>query len=101
MPGDCLDLQEISMGFLRKSLVAIALLATLCTARAAGTLASNADFKLLAWLGFSQATDGSHPEGGTFNAYAWSMAWFKGKLHVGTANTNNDGTFEGLQDRAG
>jgi hypothetical protein len=58
------------------------------SASAAGLLDGNEDFKRLAWLGFEQAIDGAHPQGTRKNDYAWSMAWFKGKLYVGT------GTFE-------
>jgi len=76
----------------RLSLFAASLLvaAQLCaaSASAAGLLDGNEDFKRLAWLGFEQAVDGAHPQGTHKNDYAWSMAWFKGKLYVGT------GTFE-------
>ena len=65
-------------------------------AHAAPTLTSNADFKLLASLGFKEAIDGAHPEGSTLNIYSWSMAWFKGKLYVGTLRNDNDGTLGSL-----
>src|SRR3982751_3846871 len=83
----------------RNMLCAIAtcsMLALTSAAHAAPTLTSNADFKLLAWLGFKQAVDGAHPEGSTLNIYAWSMAWFKGKLYVGTLRNDNDGTLGSL-----
>src|SRR5689334_16979357 len=57
----------------------LALFAIGASAQSGPTLTSDADFKLLAWLGFKQAVDGAHPEGSTLNLYSWSMAWFKGK----------------------
>lgn len=70
-------------------------------ARAAGLLDGDEDFKLLAKLGFEQAVDGLHPEGSQLNQYAWSMAWFKGKLYVGTARFQNDGSVASLQTMFG
>lgn len=64
--------------------------------QAAGQLDGNEDFKLLAALGFEEAVDGAHPEGNQLNSYAWSMAWFKGKLYVGTGRFETDGTFSSL-----
>jgi len=61
-----------------------------------GLLASDANFKLLASAGFTQAIDGAHPEGSTLNIYSWSMAWYKGKLYVGTLRNQNDGTLASL-----
>ena len=75
---------------------ALALAVTAGAAHATGTLTSNADFKLLAWLGFQQAVDGARPEGSPLNVYAWSMTWFKGKLYVGTLRSDNDGTLGSL-----
>ncbi|MCC7325333.1 MAG: hypothetical protein IT521_00825 [Burkholderiales bacterium] len=59
-------------------------------ARAADLLTGNQDFKLLASQGFQQAVDGAHPEGSEDNDYAWSMAWFRGKLLVGTGRFQVD-----------
>ena len=70
-------------------------------ARAAGLLNDNADFKLLATLGFTQAIDGAHPEGNEFNQYAWSMKWFRGKLYVGTGRFDTDGTVANLLTMTG
>lgn len=60
------------------------------TALAVPLLDSNDDFKLLARLGFEQAIDGAHAEGTDENDYAWSMAWFRGKLYVGTGQFQRD-----------
>jgi len=59
-------------------------------AAAADVLDGNEDFKLLSELGFEQAVDGSHPQGTRTNDYMWSMAWFKGKLYVGTGRFEID-----------
>ena len=80
--------------------VAIAVAAA-APARAAGLLNDNADFKLLATLGFTQAIDGAHPEGNEFNQYAWSMTWFRGKLYVGTGRFDTDGTVANLLTMTG
>ena len=77
------------------------LLAAAWPARAAGILNDNADFKLLATLGFSQAIDGAHPEGTELNQYAWSMTWFRGKLYVGTGRFETDGTPASLATMTG
>ncbi|MFO1323276.1 MAG: hypothetical protein U1F15_04345 [Burkholderiales bacterium] len=53
-------------------------------AHAVDLLNGDEDFKVLATLGFEQAVDGAHAQGSYKNDYAWSMAWFKGKLYVGT-----------------
>ncbi|MFO1316806.1 MAG: hypothetical protein U1F58_14505 [Burkholderiales bacterium] len=53
-------------------------------------LDGNDDFKLMAWQGFEQAIDGAHAQGTVANDYAWSMAWFKGKLYVGTGQFSRD-----------
>lgn len=58
--------------------------------QATGFLTDNQDFKLLASLGFEQAVDGPHPDGTDTNIFAWSMAWFQGKLLVGTARITVD-----------
>ncbi|MEO8751326.1 MAG: hypothetical protein ABI624_01480 [Casimicrobiaceae bacterium] len=75
------------------SLAAVMLVAAQLVAGAAfaaGLLDGNEDFKRLATAGFEQAVDGLHPEGSQFNDYAWSMAWFKGKLYVGTGSLTVD-----------
>lgn len=68
-------------------LIGMSLLALLATSRPAGAEVgvpdSNADFALLASQGFAQAVDGPHPEGSRRNIYAWSAAWFGGRLFVG------------------
>jgi hypothetical protein len=76
--------------------LAVAVMAFAGNAHAVGMLASDADFKLLSWLGFEQAVDGAHAEGSTLNIYAWSMSWFKGRLYVGTLRNDNDGTLGSL-----
>ena len=82
--------------------LAIALaVAAAAPVRAAGLLNDNADFKLLATLGFTQAIDGAHPEGNEFNQYAWSMTWFRGKLYVGTGRFDTDGTVANLLTMTG
>jgi hypothetical protein len=63
-------------------------------AHAERLLGSDADFKLLASLGFEQAVDGAHADGTRTNDYAWSMAWFKGKLYVGTGRFEVDPAIE-------
>lgn len=68
-------------------------------AHAQGLLDGNEDFKLLAELGFEQAVDGAHAQGTRTNDYAWSMAWFKGKLYVGTGRFEIDASTG--QPRAG
>jgi len=68
---------------------------------ALGLLSSDADFTLLASLGFRQAVDGAHPEGSALNDYAWSMQWFKGKLYVGTGRFENDGTYATIATMTG
>ncbi len=60
------------------------------SAHAVDLLDGNADFKLLAELGFEQAVDGPHAQGTRTNDYMWSMAWFKGKLYVGTGRFEID-----------
>lgn len=70
--------------------LAIGWLATTGSAAAVDLLDGNEDFKLMASAGFSQALDGAHPEGTPSNDYAWSMAWFKGKLYVGTGQFESD-----------
>ena len=60
------------------------------SAAAAPLLDGNEDFRLLASLGFEQAVDGAHPQGTVLNDYAWSMAWFRGKLFVGTGQFSQD-----------
>ncbi len=88
--------QEIWFSVLRGGLgiAALVMFAALMipagAASGSGLLSSNADFKLLASLGFEQAVDGAHPQGTRKNDYAWSMAWFKGKLYVGTATFEID-----------
>lgn len=69
---------------------AMALFAALPRMAHAQLLDGNEDFKLLAELGFEQAVDGAHPQGARTNDYAWSMAWFKGKLYVGTGRFEID-----------
>lgn len=64
---------------------------TAAPVQAVDLLDGDEDFKLLASLGFEQAVDGAHPEGTRDNDYAWSMAWFKGKLYVGTGNLGVSG----------
>ncbi|MFO1314450.1 MAG: hypothetical protein U1F58_02510 [Burkholderiales bacterium] len=76
-------------------------LAAAAPVRAAGMLSGDADFKLLATLGFEQAIDGAHPEGSQLNEYAWSMTWFKGKLYVGTGRFETDGTAASLATMTG
>ncbi|MCC7040975.1 MAG: hypothetical protein IT516_11770, partial [Burkholderiales bacterium] len=56
----------------------------------ADLLDGNEDFKLLAQLGLEQAVDGPHAQGARTNDYMWSMAWFKGKLYVGTGRFEID-----------
>ena len=68
----------------RAALCLMAALALASPARAVPMLDGNEDFKLLASRGFEVAVDGAHSEGSVQNDYAWSMAWFKGKLYVGT-----------------
>ena len=75
----------------RAALCAVAALATLHPAVAAPPLEGSDDFTLLASLGFAQAVDGAHPEGSPSNSYAWSMAWFRGQLYVGTGRFESDG----------
>ena len=65
-------------------------LVTYGTAHAVDLLNGNEDFKLLASLGFEQAVDGAHPEGSRYNDYAWSMAWFRNRLYVGTGRFQID-----------
>lgn len=69
---------------IRLAVVCAAALLGAVPVSAAPLLDGNEDFKLLAWLGFEQAVDGAHPQGTVANDYAWSMAWFRGKLYVGT-----------------
>jgi hypothetical protein len=64
-------------------------------------LDGNEDFKLMASLGFAQAVDGPHAQGSGLNEYAWSMAWFKGKLYVGTGRFETDGTPSSLATMTG
>lgn len=71
--------------------VSIAFLALLSTpVLAVDVLNGDEDFSLLASLGFQQAVDGAHPDGTGKNDYAWSMAWFNGKLYVGTGQFEVD-----------
>lgn len=83
------------------ALCLVLVLAVAAPARAAGILNDNADFKLLASLGFTQAIDGAHPEGTELNQYAWAMTWFKGKLYVGTGRFETDGTPASLATMTG
>ena len=96
---------RIELVYYRLRLSALALLAALTfgagSALAAPVLDGNEDFKLLASLGFQQAIDGAHPEGSILNEYAWSMAWFKGKLYVGTGRFETDGTVSTLATMTG
>ena len=73
------------------ALCAVAALLPAHPAFAAPLLDGNDDFTLLATLGFAQAVDGAHAEGSPSNSYAWSMAWFRGKLYVGTGRFESDG----------
>jgi hypothetical protein len=59
-------------------------------ARAVDLLDGDEDFTLLSSLGFEQAIDGAHADGTRKNDYAWSMAWFNGKLYVGTGQFEID-----------
>ena len=73
------------------ALCAVAALLPAHPAFAAPLLDGNDDFTLLATLGFAQAVDGAHAEGSPSNSYAWSMAWFRGKLYVGTGRFESNG----------
>ncbi|UCF41744.1 MAG: hypothetical protein JSW43_05310, partial [Gemmatimonadota bacterium] len=53
-------------------------------------LNGNEDFAPLAWRGFAEGVDGPHAEGSTDNSYAFSMAWFQGRLFVGTIRNVTD-----------
>jgi len=59
-------------------------------AHAVDVLDGDEDFTLLSSLGFEQAIDGPHADGTRKNDYAWSMAWFRGKLLVGTGQFEVD-----------
>ena len=72
------------------ALLVLAVLLPYGAARATSLLDGNEDFKQLATLGFAQAVDGPHADGSQLNDYAWSMAWFKGKLYVGTGRFESD-----------
>ena len=76
------------LALLAAALVAVALSVT--PARAVDLLDGNEDFTLLAKLGFEEAIDGPHADGSRKNDYAWSMAWFNGKLLVGTGQFEID-----------
>ena len=78
--------------WLGAALLCVAALAPAPRAIAAALLDGNEDFTLLASLGFEQAVDGAHPEGSVLNSYAWSMAWFRGKLYVGTGRFEPSGS---------
>ncbi len=77
------------------------LLGFAATALAGPLLDSNADFREMASRGFAQAIDGPHAQGSELNQYAWSMAWFKGKLYVGTGRFETDGTQSSLATMTG
>lgn len=81
--------------------LACASLMALAPAAAAPPLDSNADFRLLASNGFAQAIDGPHAQGSELNQYAWAMAWFKGKLYVGTGRFSTDGSAASLATMTG
>ncbi|HTQ00100.1 MAG TPA: hypothetical protein VMN56_12290 [Casimicrobiaceae bacterium] len=81
----------MSMAYLRCVGIAGCLVVVAAVASAAQLLDGDEDFKLMASEGFTKAIDGPHPEGGTQNDYAWSMAWFKGKLYVGTGRFQANG----------
>jgi len=70
-------------------------------AAAAPLLDGNADFRLLATNGFAHAIDGPHAQGSELNQYAWAMAWFKGKLYVGTGRFSTDGSAPSLATMTG
>ena len=52
-------------------------------AAGAQELDGDEDFARLAWRGFAEAVDGAHAEGSSDNSYAFSMAWFQGRLELG------------------
>lgn len=82
------ELVSNSLAFLCAALVTAFIATT--PARAADLLDGNEDFTLLAKLGFEEAIDGPHADGSRKNDYAWSMAWFNGKLLVGTGQFEID-----------
>jgi hypothetical protein len=55
------------------------------------------DFARLAWRGFAEGVDGSHAEGSPNNSYAFSMAWFQGRLFVGTIRNAVDAADQPLE----
>jgi hypothetical protein len=60
-------------------------------------LNGNEDFAPLARRGFAEAVDGSHTDGSPDNSYAFSMAWFQGRLFVGTIRNVVDAADQPLE----
>ncbi len=69
---------------MQRAIAALVLSIASLAVSAVPLLDGNEDFKLMASEGFTKAIDGPHADGSPENDYAWSMAWFKGKLYVGT-----------------
>lgn len=92
---------RVRHGLYAAALAVLLALGFVTAARAEPVLHGNADFRVMASRGFADAIDGPHAQGSELNQYAWSMAWFKGKLYVGTGRFSTDGTQSSLATMTG